>query len=160
VSAYSNSTVTILAFIFIPTTLASSVFGMNVQEINNTGKDIWIFIVTAMSLTGAALAAWFLSYFARAKWHGRDDEPAVSQGRTNLSRKERFSHARWLFSNSKYWKDMPQGTFLGVVTNGRLGVRGAKHLVESAQIEEQWTAQARTIYPTSSSRGGPPGNHK
>lgn len=41
---------TVLAFIFIPMSLASSIFGMNVQEINTTGHSIWIFICTSVAL--------------------------------------------------------------------------------------------------------------
>ncbi|MCJ1352630.1 MAG: hypothetical protein MMC33_002614 [Icmadophila ericetorum] len=46
---------TILASIFIPVNLATSVFGMNVQEINGSGKNIWVFAVTAVALTTLAL---------------------------------------------------------------------------------------------------------
>ena len=42
--------VTILAFIFVPMNLASSIFGMNVQEINETGHSIWTFVTTAAAL--------------------------------------------------------------------------------------------------------------
>lgn len=45
-----TSTVTVLAFIFIPMNLASSIFGMNVQEINRTGHSIWPFVYTAVAL--------------------------------------------------------------------------------------------------------------
>lgn len=117
-SAYTVSTVTILAFIFIPTTLASSVFGMNVQEINNTGKSIWTFAVTALSLTGVAVTAWFLSGLARAKWHSGAE-------RVGFSRKVRFSCVMWLFRNPNAWNHMPWGILLGVVTDGRHGYRDA-----------------------------------
>jgi Mg2+ and Co2+ transporter CorA len=40
--------VTVLAFVFIPINLASSVYGMNVQEINDTGHKIWGFLVTTI----------------------------------------------------------------------------------------------------------------
>ncbi len=134
--AYSVSTVTILAFIFLPTSLTSSVFVMNVQEINNTGKSIWIFMVTAILLTSAAVTAWFLSGLARAKWHSRDNELTILRGRSDLSRKKRFSRAMWLLSNPNAWKEMPQGTFKGVVTNSRLGDRDADRNVRSARLAQ------------------------
>lgn len=133
VPAYSVSTVTILAFIFLPTSLTSSVFGMNVQEINNTGKSIWIFMVTAILLTSAAVTAWFLTGLARVKWHSRDNEPAPFWAGAHRSRKRRFSHVMWLLSHPNAWIGMPQGTFLGVMTNGRLGLLGAAGTVEWAQ---------------------------
>ncbi|MCJ1435082.1 hypothetical protein MMC27_004452 [Xylographa pallens] len=49
---------TILAFIFIPISLVASVFGMNVQEINNSGRSIWVFFVTAIILTFIAACLW------------------------------------------------------------------------------------------------------
>jgi hypothetical protein len=53
--------VTVLAFVFIPTSLASSIYGMNLQEINNTGHSIWGFVVTALVmliLSGLAWSFW------------------------------------------------------------------------------------------------------
>lgn len=44
------SLVTVLAFIFIPANLASSIFGMNVQQINKTGHSITFFILTSVAL--------------------------------------------------------------------------------------------------------------
>ena len=40
--------VTILAFIYVPINLATSVFGMNLQELNQNGQRFWSFIVTAI----------------------------------------------------------------------------------------------------------------
>ena len=119
------SIVTLLAFIFIPTSLASSVFGMNVQEINNTGKSIWNFIVTAILITGAAITAWLLSSRVQDKW--------LSQvSGTRYPRRNRLSNALWLIRNPSTWKKMPQGTFLGVLRNSRFGNDEADSEVEIA----------------------------
>jgi hypothetical protein len=42
--------VTVLAFIFVPISLASSIFGVNVQQINQTGCNLWVFVVTSIVL--------------------------------------------------------------------------------------------------------------
>jgi hypothetical protein len=42
--------VTVLAFIFVPISLASSIFGMNVQQINQTGCSLWVFVITSIVL--------------------------------------------------------------------------------------------------------------
>jgi hypothetical protein len=42
--------VTVLAFIFVPISLASSIFGMNVQQISQTGCNLWVFVVTSIVL--------------------------------------------------------------------------------------------------------------
>lgn len=41
---------TVLAFIFVPVSLASSIFGMNVQQINNSGHGIAVFFLTSAAL--------------------------------------------------------------------------------------------------------------
>ena len=51
-------TVTGLAFVFIPISLAGTVFGMNVQQINQTGPDISAFAVTAVFMIVGTLLLW------------------------------------------------------------------------------------------------------
>lgn len=53
-------TATVLAFVFIPINMASSVYGMNVQEINETGHSIWGFVVTALVLLACSGLGWVL----------------------------------------------------------------------------------------------------
>ena len=53
--------VTVLASVFVPISLASSIFGMNIQEINQSGHSIWTFVVCAFSmlaLTSIACLTW------------------------------------------------------------------------------------------------------
>lgn len=47
--------VTYLAFVFIPLSFVSSVFGMNVREFSNPGPGIWLFFAIAGPLTLACL---------------------------------------------------------------------------------------------------------
>lgn len=161
VSAYIVFTVTILAFIFLPTNLTASVFGMNVQEINNTGKSIRIFIVTAILLISVAVTAWFLTNLARAIWHSEDHESPFIQDSIKRSRKERFKYATKLLGNPKAWKDMPWGTLMVVVTNGRLGWRRAGEVVMSARKRqkrrdaERKFLQLEQRHPTRRSAGEP-----
>lgn len=54
----SRYLVTILAFVFVPISLASSIFGMNVQEINATGHGIRSFVLTALLMLLSSLIAW------------------------------------------------------------------------------------------------------
>ena len=60
--------VTILAFIFIPVNLASSIYGMNVQQINRTGPSIWEFVVTSLILVLIALGGWLVTHIILQKW--------------------------------------------------------------------------------------------
>ena len=52
---------TILAFIFLPVSLASSIFGMNVQQINSTRSSIRAFVVNAIILLVLASGLWAIS---------------------------------------------------------------------------------------------------
>ena len=54
------SIVTILAFVYVPLNLATSIFGMNIQELNGNGRNIWIFILTALIALLITGGFWFL----------------------------------------------------------------------------------------------------
>jgi hypothetical protein len=73
VSITDDYAVTVLAFIFIPINLASSVYGMNVQEINDTGHSIWGFLVTASVLLTMSGLAW-MGWRASRNWSLMLDE--------------------------------------------------------------------------------------
>jgi hypothetical protein len=53
--------VTFAAFIYLPASFAAAIFGMNVQEINETGRGIASFVVTAVVLLVATLLLWGMS---------------------------------------------------------------------------------------------------
>jgi predicted histidine transporter YuiF (NhaC family) len=53
--------VTFAAFIYLPASFAAAIFGMNVQEINETGRGITTFVVTAVVLLITTLLGWALS---------------------------------------------------------------------------------------------------
>ena len=51
--------VTILAFIYVPINLATSVFGMNLQQLNQNGQNFWSFVVTAIVALLITGLVWF-----------------------------------------------------------------------------------------------------
>ncbi|KAM7186056.1 hypothetical protein V8F33_012047 [Rhypophila sp. PSN 637] len=60
---------TILAFIFIPLSLMTSFFGMNIAEFGTGDIHIWVFVASTLSLLATTTVAWMLSgwiggYFA------------------------------------------------------------------------------------------------
>jgi hypothetical protein len=57
----SQVLVTFAAFIYLPASFAAAIFGMNVQEINETGRGITTFVVTAVVLLVTTLLVWALS---------------------------------------------------------------------------------------------------
>ncbi|KAL8754192.1 MAG: hypothetical protein Q9184_005192 [Pyrenodesmia sp. 2 TL-2023] len=51
--------VTILAFIYVPLNLATSIFGMNLQQLNAEGQPVWVFVLTALLATILTAFIWF-----------------------------------------------------------------------------------------------------
>lgn len=99
-----------------------SVFGMNLQELNGSGKHLWLFFVTIAIVYGLSMSIWFLAYlFTRARQNSKvgkrfKDSYFVGKGiRKKISlafRHARGGHLRLIFKS---------GTFLGLLTGGRYG---------------------------------------
>lgn len=49
---------TLLAFFYLPLNLTTSIFGMNLQQLNDNGLDIWVFITTAIIALMLTMAVW------------------------------------------------------------------------------------------------------
>ncbi len=62
--------VTVLAFIYVPLNLATSIFGMNIYQLNRSGQDISAFIATALSAWAVTGGVWYLIEQANSyrKW--------------------------------------------------------------------------------------------
>ena len=56
----NHRAVTIIAIVYLPVSVASSIFGMNVQEINGQGVGIVWFVVTIFVTLAALLLCWLL----------------------------------------------------------------------------------------------------
>ena len=58
--------ITYLAFVFVPLSLISSFFGMNVKELDSGSTPVWVFAVTAIAtLACATFVAWFAGSHTR-----------------------------------------------------------------------------------------------
>ena len=55
-----TSPVTILAFLYLPLNTVTSVYGMNVQQINESGHNIWTFVVTALVAVLVTGLVWYV----------------------------------------------------------------------------------------------------
>ena len=107
---------TVLAFIFIPVNLACSVFGMNIQELNGSGRSIWVIAVTAVALTIFALLGWWLTnlvLWARRDWLSRKCEGISLVLRLGRIYRLDLQRKKWGFSTSRM--------LLGLLTDGRYG---------------------------------------
>ena len=52
------SAVTALAFIVVPFSLSTSAFGMNIQELNQSGRSLQVFLVSTAVVFGSLLVLW------------------------------------------------------------------------------------------------------
>ena len=72
--------VTILAFVYVPLNLATSIFGMNLQQLNQSGRSIWSFLVTAIVSLLVTGSIWFCleQYNSVADWKRKKDEKMMA----------------------------------------------------------------------------------
>lgn len=53
--------VTVLAFVYVPLNLATSIFGMNIQQLNGSGQKLWVFFATAVAALLITGGSWLCS---------------------------------------------------------------------------------------------------
>ena len=112
------TTVTILALIYVPITAITSVFGMNVKQINGTGHHISRFVLTAVVALIMTWITWFVAEAVhsmrnlRAK-RSRNPDPAQTEFNLPL----RMSLLVWLLAKG-YWKwTWRSGAMVQILTN-------------------------------------------
>lgn len=71
---------TYFAFIFVPLSLASSFFGMNVKELDSGSTPVWRFAVVALGLLGLSLLGTWVA--AKPVWKGKEQQ--VNVGGTQI----------------------------------------------------------------------------
>ncbi|KAL9087552.1 MAG: hypothetical protein Q9159_003568 [Coniocarpon cinnabarinum] len=132
-----NGLLTFLAFIFVPFSLSTSVFGMNLQELNNNGRSIGAFIATGLILFVAFI---FLYAFAtafniarnnfkeRSRLLYRDIRKTEANSQGSGFRRLQHTKLQWNFGR---WKAMiRRGLLLAIVSRGRFDPKGYQHYHE------------------------------
>ena len=121
--AASVKRLTQLAFIFIPLTYASSLFGMNIKEMTGDGPKLWIFVVISICVI---LTTFGFSLFARRILRPNDGpEWTYYSAIFYMGRK-----------NGLLWYIIKSGALITILTAGRLG---------SAESFEGSLAKLRTV---------------
>ena len=119
------SLVSILAFVFIPLSLATSFFGMNIQELNSIGQPIWIFLVTSVAILLAALAIWAIFYQWTKFLHAPEVDPLHAEPGDEVHRAisplTRVKSFLWLISHGHIVWCWRSGILFALLTNGRKG---------------------------------------
>ena len=108
--------VTVLAFIYVPLNLATSIFGMNLSELNGSGKSLVVFIATAVIGLVITGASWYLleevnKYFG---WRSSaEEQTGTGSARKRLTIGPRISmlvwlqrhgHSGWMWKSGAWWR--------------------------------------------------------
>jgi Mg2+ and Co2+ transporter CorA len=73
--AASVKRLTQLAFVFIPLTFATSIFGMNLDILTGNGPRFWLFMVTAICVPVIVFGLWQTSRIFERWWKPHKDQP-------------------------------------------------------------------------------------
>ena len=142
-----QDTVTILAFIFIPFSLATSIFGMNIQELNQSGKSIKTFFLTAFMLLAGAILGW--TFVA-----------VVNRAHDNLGQRDTILKTRYPYIQGKLnrvrlfaWQNprlgikfLREGLLLCLLTGGLYDIRGMVFLYDFIREEDE-AVRAQLQFP-------------
>jgi CorA-like Mg2+ transporter protein len=115
--AISVRRLTQLAFVFIPLSYASSLFGMNIREMTGNGSKLWAFIFTSLVLLISSMCFWWLSSKFPVVWATHmDGRDPGNRGFVDLTKvlyaSMQTGNLTWLIR---------EGILLGLVTNNVFG---------------------------------------
>lgn len=118
--------VTVLAFVYVPLNLATSIFGMNIQQLNQSGQNIWVFFVTAvvaLVVTGGSWACSNSAYKAMVWYKEWATHSRVSyeQGKKrDFSVVIRMSMLVWLVRNGHSTWMWKTGACIAILLNSKV----------------------------------------
>ncbi|KAI1813115.1 hypothetical protein GGS20DRAFT_586813 [Poronia punctata] len=114
--------VTVLAIFFVPTSLSTAIFGMNIRELNEDGQPIWVFILTTVLVTAGTMMLWGFMYQFQ-KYTSLPKLPKLSFDEENpeyYTRRKRLSVlCQLVFRGHTIWA-WRSGILLSLLTNGRV----------------------------------------
>lgn len=112
-----HSLVTILAFIYVPLNLATSIFGMNLQQLNKNGQNVSAFLATVIVALAVTGGTWLIidQMNAARRWlqpknvnYGSERHFSTMERIVLLFVLVRRGHALWLVKSrawSEIWKN-------------------------------------------------------
>lgn len=113
---YNILPVTILAFIYVPLNLATSIFGMNLEQLNGSGQHFSVFITTAIVALAVTGGTWFLieQVPGYRKWRRRSTKEVEQyNGETRFTLVVRLAmlaylvhhrNSQWMFKSGAWWR--------------------------------------------------------
>ncbi|KAL8802171.1 MAG: hypothetical protein Q9200_006679 [Gallowayella weberi] len=113
---------TVLAFIYVPLNLATSIFGMNLQQLNASGQPLRVFLITAVLVLFVTGASWFSidqfnDYIA---WgYNRPVRRSISDRHTDFSLAARIGMICWLVYHGHFSWMRKTGTWHLILRDSR-----------------------------------------
>lgn len=106
--------VTILAFVYVPLNLATSIFGMNIEQLNGSGQRLSVFITTAVVTLAVTGGSWFVIEQVNSyrKWRKRRSD-APYNGKTQFALVVRVAmlvflisngYTQWMLKSGAWWR--------------------------------------------------------
>ncbi len=101
--------VTVLAFVYVPLNLATSIYGMNLNELNGSGKSFRVFLTTAIIALLVTGALWFLleevnNYLRWRKWKHAPRERFTIGSRIGMLAWLQRYHTKWMWESGFWWR--------------------------------------------------------
>lgn len=133
----NDSIVTILAFVYVPLNLATSIFGMNIQQLNQNGQNIWVFFMTAVVALLVTGGSWVLSnaVYKAMSWYKQLAARIVKDDKEDEKREYDFPHRVamlvWLVRNGHTAWMWTTGAWLAILMDSKakskVSVMTSKH---------------------------------
>lgn len=117
--------VTVLAFVYVPLNLATSIFGMNLQELNQNGQQLWVFMTTAVTVLIITTGSWFfLEQVNNYKiWRrGAREKPSRHRRGTKWALAKRVAMLVWLLENGHRSWMQTSGAWWRILVNDETAV--------------------------------------
>ena len=111
----------------MPLNLATSIFGMNLSELNGSGKELWVFLTTAMLALLFTGASWFLveeiNNYLRWQRRNRGARMKTTIGAriSMLAWLCSHGHKTWMWKSGAWWRILVKSTSRLTKINGAIG---------------------------------------
>ena len=128
----NSNVVTVLAFIYVPLNLATSIFGMNIYQLNESGQSFWVFLITTLVMMLVTVSAWYLTEQVNSyrKWHEaniRNGERPTSPEQASSSLMMRTNMLIWLSLSSYKYLMIRKGIWWRLLLNSRSRMCNCKY---------------------------------
>lgn len=139
--AVSVKRLTQLAFIFIPLTYSTSLFGMNIKEMTGSGPKLWIFLLISVCISGIAF---ILSSLAKR---------ITNWIKTHYNRRPSYRFGTYILYGligvrfGLLWSMTRMGSTLTVLTGGRFGSLKSLDYIEDVVREKLGLSPEEDTWP-------------